>query len=83
MQRVAVLGATGSIGVSTLKVAAEHLEPGLPMISLATAHPAKFAETVEPVIGPVRVPAALSRTMERTVTAETIPASLDALAARL
>jgi threonine synthase len=41
---------------------------------LATAHPAKFAETVEPLTGPVPVPPALQRVMERTVESRTIPA---------
>ncbi len=34
-----------------LKVAREHLLPGVPMIVLETALPAKFAETVAPAIG--------------------------------
>jgi len=41
---------------------------------LCTAHPAKFAETVEPLIGPPPMPASLSRTMERTVDAKVIQA---------
>jgi len=74
----------GAVGWEAMdRVEARERLQGHLAVVLATAHPAKFAETVEPVIGPVRVPAALSRTMERTVTAETIPASLDALAARL
>jgi threonine synthase len=54
------------------------LEAG-PLAVLATAHPAKFAETVEPLTGPVPVPASLKKAMERTVEARTIPAELDAL----
>jgi threonine synthase len=46
---------------------------------LSTAHPAKFAETVEPLTGPVPVPPSLQKAMERTVEARTIPAELDAL----
>jgi threonine synthase len=34
-----------------LKVAREHLEPGVPMIVLETALPAKFAETIHEAIG--------------------------------
>jgi len=41
---------------------------------LGTAHPAKFAETVEPLVGPVPVPVSLNNAMERTVNAKTIPA---------
>jgi threonine synthase len=46
---------------------------------LCTAHPAKFAETVEPLIGLPPMPASLSRTMERTVDAKVIPAETSAL----
>ena len=34
-----------------LKVAREHLEPGVPMVVLETALPAKFAETIQEAIG--------------------------------
>ena len=34
-----------------LKVAREHLQPGLPMIVLETALPAKFAETIVEALG--------------------------------
>jgi threonine synthase len=56
--------------------------PGLVAI-LATAHPAKFAEIVEPLTGPVPVPPSLQRVMERTVEARTIPADNAALAEAL
>jgi threonine synthase len=46
---------------------------------LCTAHPAKFFETVEPLIGAPPVPVSLSRTMERTVNAKVIPADVAAL----
>jgi threonine synthase len=45
----------------------------------STAHPAKFAETVEPLTGPVPVPPSLQKAMERTVKAITIPADSEAL----
>jgi len=45
----------------------------------STAHPAKFAETVEPLTGPVPVPLSLQKAMERTVKAKTIPAESEAL----
>jgi threonine synthase len=55
-------------------------DPGAgPLGILATAHPAKFAETVEPLTGPVPVPPALARTMERTVSSRTIPAEVSVL----
>jgi threonine synthase len=34
-----------------VKVAREHLRPGVPMVTLATAHPAKFPDAVERAIG--------------------------------
>jgi threonine synthase len=46
---------------------------------LCTAHPAKFAEVVEPLVGKPPVPASLSRAMERTVNSKTIPAEVSAL----
>ena len=46
---------------------------------LGTAHPAKFSEIVEPLTGPVPVPASLTRAMERTVNAQAIPADVSAL----
>ena len=46
---------------------------------LATAHPAKFSETVEPLAGKPPLPASLTRVMERTVNAKTIPAEIPVL----
>jgi threonine synthase len=53
-------------------------EGGLTAV-LATAHPAKFAETVEPLTGPVPVPASLKQVMDREPKALTIPADITAL----
>jgi threonine synthase len=50
-----------------------------PVGILSTAHPAKFSETVEPLVGPVPVPASLANTMKRTVHSQTIPAQETAL----
>jgi threonine synthase len=50
-----------------------------PLGILSTAHPAKFSETVEPLIGPAPVPESLARAMERTVKSQTIPAEVSAL----
>jgi threonine synthase len=50
----------------------KRLEAG-PLGVLSTAHPAKFAETVEPLTGPVPVPPVLAKAMERTVESRTIP----------
>jgi threonine synthase len=46
---------------------------------LATAHPAKFSETVENITGPVPVPPSIEKAMSRTAHARTIPAELSAL----
>jgi threonine synthase len=51
-----------------------------PLIVLSTAHPAKFAETVEPAAGAaVPLPPSLVRAMDRTASARTIPAVTEAL----
>ncbi|MDL2229133.1 threonine synthase [Treponema sp. OttesenSCG-928-L16] len=50
-----------------------------PLAVLATAHPAKFAETVEPLTGPVPVPPVLEKTMGREIKAAVIPADFEAL----
>ena len=46
---------------------------------LCTAHPAKFSETVEPLVGKPPVPSTLVRAMERNVNARSIPADISAL----
>jgi threonine synthase len=50
--------------------------PAGPLGVLCTAHPAKFAETVEPLTGPVPVPPVLTKAMERTVESRVIPADV-------
>ncbi|MGQ0721815.1 MAG: threonine synthase [Candidatus Eiseniibacteriota bacterium] len=55
-----------------------------PGILLATAHPAKFREEVEPVIGAkIPLPPALAACLERESRAETIPADAAAVRERL
>jgi threonine synthase len=53
---------------------------GGPLAVLATAHPAKFAETVGPLAGPVPVPVAIKNALGRKAQTKTIPAELSALA---
>jgi threonine synthase len=48
-------------------------------VLVATAHPAKFRETVEPLVGPVAVPENLRRLYERPSSFDEIEASLAAL----
>jgi threonine synthase len=59
------------------------ITPDAPLGTLATAHPAKFAEIVEPLTGAIPVPPSLQKVMERNVAAETIPADVSALIERL
>lgn len=55
-----------------------------PWVWVATAHPAKFPETVEPLIGrPVAIPESLARLLELPAQKTEIEASLSALAAQL
>jgi threonine synthase len=61
------------------KLIAEHKIASGAVGILCTAHPAKFAETVEPLVGAPPVPTSLVRAMERTVTAQIIPAEVSAL----
>ena len=54
--------------------------PGARGIVLATAHPAKFAETVEPLIGEtLPIPPGIARVMDRPAKSIEIAAELDAL----
>ena len=54
--------------------------PGARGVVLATAHPAKFAETVEPLIGePVPIPPGVARVMHRPRHSIPIPPDLEAL----
>jgi threonine synthase len=61
------------------KLIANGINPTGPIGVLSTAHPAKFAETVEPLLGPIPVPASLANAMKRTVNSKTIPAEVSAL----
>ena len=51
---------------------------------LATAHPAKFGETVEPIIGrKIDMPAPLADALSRPPAILRLPATLDAVTAAL
>jgi threonine synthase len=50
-----------------------------PTAVLATAHPAKFSETVEAITGAAPVPASIQKALGRTAKALVIPAELSAL----
>jgi len=70
--------AVGWKGVSKL-YAENKLDTKAPAGILCTAHPAKFHEVVEPLIGPPPVPSSLAGAMKRTVNSQTIPADVSAL----
>ncbi|WP_010263546.1 pyridoxal-phosphate dependent enzyme [Treponema primitia] len=71
-------GAVGWRAVDILAAGSAPVEG--PLAVLATAHPAKFAETVEPLVGPVPAPAAIKNALGRSCTYRTIPVELSALA---
>ncbi len=55
-----------------------------PWVLVATAHPAKFSEIVEPIIGrPLEVPESLARLLSLRTSCRDIPPTLQALAAVL
>ncbi|MFN7979926.1 MAG: threonine synthase [Vicinamibacterales bacterium] len=67
-----------------LVAAARMAATDAPRVVLSTAHPAKFPEVVEPVLGrAVTVPAALAERLSMPVVATRIPPRLDALTAAL
>ena len=77
---IAYMGLAGQVGQSA-RVPADGRVGG---IFLATAHPAKFAEIVEPIIGrPVEKPAPLAEALARPRHILRIDASLDAVQATL
>ncbi|MDR0601283.1 MAG: threonine synthase [Treponema sp.] len=57
----------------------ESRQGGGPLAVLSTAHPAKFAELVEPLAGPVPFPPVLAKAMERKAAFRVIPADVSAL----
>jgi threonine synthase len=68
----------GAVGWTAVNKAAAAGFTGTAAV-LATAHPAKFSETVEPITGPVPVPASIEKALGRTARAGTIPPELSAL----
>jgi len=65
------------------KLSAENKIPKGPIGVLCTAHPAKFSEIVEPLVGAPPMPTSLANAMERTVKAKTIPVEIDTLIGEL
>ena len=55
-----------------------------PWVLVATAHPAKFNEIVEPIIGrPIQVPESLAQLLRLPQHCVDVPPTLEALAAAL
>ncbi|MDR2841911.1 MAG: threonine synthase [Spirochaetaceae bacterium] len=54
-----------------------------PIVVLETAHPAKFAEVVEPLAGAVPLPESLKNAMQRKIISKTISADFNELSALL
>jgi threonine synthase len=77
-QAAYILDPHGAVAWRAVDKLFPHQQP-CPLAVLATAHPAKFAETVEPLAGSVPVPRSLAKTMERKVEAKTIGADIAAL----
>jgi threonine synthase len=74
--------AVGWKGVDKLR--AENKIPGVARNAgtvgvLCTAHPAKFSETILPLVGQPPAPSSIARAMGRTVNSQTIPAEVSAL----
>ena len=67
-----------AVGVSAARQA--HRDPDVPMVCLATAHPAKFPDAVEQAIG-IRpeLPAHLADLFDRAERFEALPNDLPAL----
>jgi threonine synthase len=72
--------AIGYLGILTQRAEGQRARVDQPGIFLATAHPAKFSEIVEPVIGrPIDKPAPLARALERPTRVMRLDATLDAV----
>ena len=77
-----VTGAARGIGLAAAQDA--EIDPAVPIVTLATAHPAKFREVVEPIVGtPVPMPDALAATLARKRVVQHISPSLRELSALL
>lgn len=70
-----ILDPHSAVGV---KAAQDHQKPGIPMVCLATAHPAKFGDAVEKAIGrPPTFPESLTGILERESRCEIMDADVD------
>jgi threonine synthase len=77
-----VLDPHSAVGVAAARTARR--DPDVPMICLATAHPAKFPDAVEAAVGfRPELPAHLADLLDRPESYETMPADLAGLEARI
>jgi threonine synthase len=77
-----VLDPHSAVGVAAARAARR--DPDVPMVCLATAHPAKFPDAVEQAIGlRPELPAHLADLFERTERFDTLPADLATLQAHV
>ncbi|MBI3993291.1 MAG: threonine synthase [Candidatus Lambdaproteobacteria bacterium] len=66
------------------RAAQAHEEPALPMVAMATAHPAKFAAAINAAIGrPPELPPALAALAELPTRRTVLPAHIDAVRAHI
>jgi len=65
-------------------VLSKNLQPAETGLFLSTAHPAKFKEALEPVLGrEIPLPPALQEVAERPLLAEVVPVDVEELKGRL
>jgi threonine synthase len=75
-----------AVGYQAVRRYRREVDPDVPVILLATAHPAKFGEVVEPLLDqplPLPLPPQLAACLERPLQREIIPPELSALADRI
>jgi len=71
-------------GAVAYAVLSKNLQPGETGLFLSTAHPAKFKEALEPVLGrEIPLPPALQEVAERPLLAEVVPVDVEELKGRL
>jgi threonine synthase len=73
-----------AVGYQSVRRYRREVGSTVPIILLATAHPAKFGEVVEPLLDePLPLPPQLADCLERPLQREIIPPELSALADRI
>jgi len=75
--------AAGVLAIEQALAARRGGRPGARGLVLATAHPAKFAEVVEPLVGPVEPPPALAAALRRPLLSIAMAPTLAALGSAL